>query len=88
MESDEGVQWEKWGECSKEKKMKNNSTMRNKYVMRSESLMRKLWKKNTKRRKHNEKRTRKPIKMKNGKRIVRKRNKHLPPNANMIPCES
>jgi hypothetical protein len=83
MESDEGVQWEKWGECSKEKTMKSNSKMRNKYVRMSESLMRKLWN-NTKRRKHNEKRTMKP--MKYGKRIVQKGNKHLPPCTNMIPC--
>jgi hypothetical protein len=56
MESDEGMLWGKWGECSKEKAMKNKN------AMRIESLMRKLWKKNTNRKKHNEKRAMKSVK--------------------------
>lgn len=46
--------------------------------------MTRLWKNNTQRRKHNE--TSEKWTMKNGKRIVQKGNKHLPPYANMIPC--
>lgn len=62
MESDEGMLWGKWRECSKEKAMKSKNAMRKKHAMRIESLMRKLWKKITNMKKHNEKRAMKLVK--------------------------